>query len=39
MGREAQQPAFSALARLTALSLRGIQDTLDLNVIEPRFYR
>ena len=39
MGREAQQPAFSALARLTALSLQGIQDTLDLNVIEPRFYR
>ena len=25
MGREAQQPAFSALARLTALSLRGFR--------------
>lgn len=39
MEREAQQPAFSALARLTALSLRGIQDTLELDVTEPRFYR
>lgn len=39
MERQAHHPAFSALARLTALSLQGIQDTLDLDVTEPRFYR
>lgn len=36
---QAHHPTFSALARLTALSLQGIQDTLDLDVTEPRFYR
>lgn len=39
MERQAHHPAFSALARLTVLSLQGIQDTLDLDVTEPRFYR
>lgn len=35
----AEHPFYEGLARLTAASLDGVKDALELEVVEPRFYR